>query len=72
MIESDVPESIKSQFLQDFYVICSVSGDKIPLPQLLYWNVDKQVAYRGPDVIDPEEFPPYSVDISLDDTKDGS
>jgi len=26
-------------------VICSVSGKKIPLDQLNYWNVEKQKAY---------------------------
>jgi len=27
------------------YVICAVSGKKIPLDQLNYWNVEKQEAY---------------------------
>ncbi|MDC1177142.1 DUF2093 domain-containing protein [Candidatus Pelagibacter sp.] len=27
------------------HVICSVSGKKIPLDQLNYWNVEKQKAY---------------------------
>jgi len=27
------------------YVICSVSGKKIPLDKLNYWNVDLQEAY---------------------------
>lgn len=27
------------------YVICAVSGVKIPLGSLRYWNVDKQEAY---------------------------
>ena len=30
------------------YVICAVSGKKIPLDQLLYWNVDLQEAYFSP------------------------
>ncbi len=27
------------------YVICSISGKKIPLENLTYWNVEKQEAY---------------------------
>lgn len=31
------------------YVICAVTGDKIPLAQLKYWNDETQEAYRdGP------------------------
>ncbi len=27
------------------YVICSISGKKIPLKNLTYWNVEEQEAY---------------------------
>ena len=27
------------------YVICSISGKKIPLEDLTYWNVEEQEAY---------------------------
>ena len=30
------------------YVICAVSGKKIPLNQLIYWNVERQEAYFSP------------------------
>ena len=30
------------------YVICAVSGKKIPLDKLTYWNVDLQEAYFSP------------------------
>jgi hypothetical protein len=30
------------------YVICAVSGKKIPLPALRYWNPRLQEAYAGP------------------------
>ena len=30
------------------YVICAVSGKKIPLDQLTYWNVELQEAYFSP------------------------
>jgi len=30
------------------YVICAVSGKKIPLEKLVYWNVDLQEAYFSP------------------------
>ena len=30
------------------HVICAVSGKKIPLDKLTYWNVDLQEAYLSP------------------------
>ena len=30
------------------HVICTVSGKKIPLDKLTYWNVDLQEAYLSP------------------------
>jgi len=27
------------------YVVCAVTGKKIPLPELKYWNIDKQEPY---------------------------
>ena len=30
------------------YVICAVSGKKIPLDKLTYWNADLQEAYFSP------------------------
>ena len=34
---------------QGLYVRCAVSGARIPLDELRYWNVDLQEAYRGPE-----------------------
>lgn len=31
------------------FVCCSVTGRKIPLDELRYWNVDLQEAYADPD-----------------------
>ncbi len=28
------------------HVLCAVTGDKIPLEELRYWNDDRQEAYR--------------------------
>jgi hypothetical protein len=28
------------------YILCSVTGDQIPLEQLRYWNEDRQEAYK--------------------------
>ena len=30
------------------YVVCAVSGKKIPINQLTYWNVELQEAYYSP------------------------
>lgn len=34
---------------QGLFVRCAVTGEKIPLDELRYWNVDLQEAYRGPE-----------------------
>lgn len=34
---------------QGLFVRCAVSGERILLDELRYWNVDKQEAYRGPE-----------------------
>lgn len=28
------------------YVVCAVTGDRIPLDRLKYWDADRQEAYR--------------------------
>lgn len=33
---------------QGLFVKCAVTGARIPLDELRYWNVDLQEAYRGP------------------------
>ena len=33
------------------YVRCAVSGAKIPLEELKYWNVDRQEAYATPEAV---------------------
>tara|TARA_Y100000816_G_C25645333_1_gene343366 strand:+ start:287 stop:487 length:201 start_codon:yes stop_codon:yes gene_type:complete len=33
------------------HVICAVSGKKIPLDQLTYWNVELQEAYFSPEEV---------------------
>jgi len=32
------------------HVVCSVTGQKIPLDDLRYWSVEKQEAYASPEV----------------------
>ena len=32
--------------LEDYYVFCSVTGDKIPLSELKYWSVERQESYK--------------------------
>ena len=31
------------------YVICAITGEKIPLDDLRYWSVDLQEAYASPE-----------------------
>lgn len=32
------------------FVICAITGEKIPLEALRYWSVDLQEAYASPDI----------------------
>lgn len=32
------------------YVLCAVTGDRIALEALRYWNVDRQEAYASPEI----------------------
>src|SRR4051812_41478585 len=48
------PEQIKYRLedtLADWYVICSISGEKIRLSELKYWDVDKQEVYARPELV---------------------
>jgi hypothetical protein len=33
------------------YVVCAVSGARIPLDELKYWSVDRQEAYATPEAV---------------------
>ncbi len=32
------------------YVLCAITGKKIPLNELRYWNVDRQEAYASAEI----------------------
>lgn len=32
------------------YVLCAVTGRRIPMDQLRYWSVARQEAYAGPEI----------------------
>lgn len=32
------------------YVLCAVTGERIPLEELRYWSVERQEAYLNPQV----------------------
>lgn len=47
-------EQIKYQLedlFVDWYVICSVSGERIRLCDLKYWDVEKQEVYARPELV---------------------
>lgn len=33
------------------YVVCAVTGERIPLEKLRYWSVDHQEAYASPEAV---------------------
>jgi len=51
--DSDKPDALKYQAMlklfSGYYVICGISGEKIPLDMLSYWNLDQQIPFKGPE-----------------------
>jgi len=39
------------------YVLCAVTGERIPLEQLSLWSVDRQEAYATPQIALERTFP---------------
>jgi hypothetical protein len=39
------------------YVVCAVTGVRIPLDELKYWSVDRQEAYATPQAVLERHFP---------------
>jgi len=39
------------------YVICAVTGVRIPLDELKYWSVDRQEAYATPQAVLERQYP---------------
>lgn len=39
------------------YVICAVTGVRIPLDELKYWSVDRQEAYATPTAVLERHYP---------------
>jgi len=39
------------------YVVCAVSGARIPLDELKYWSVDRQEAYATPEAVLGRHYP---------------
>jgi hypothetical protein len=39
------------------YVVCAVTGVRIPLDELKYWSVDRQEAYASPQAVLDRHYP---------------
>jgi hypothetical protein len=39
------------------YVVCAVTGVRIPLDELKYWSVDRQEAYATPQAVLERQYP---------------
>lgn len=71
MIEStDIHPTIKQAEMTKYTVTCGVTGESIPLDEVLYWNVEWQIPYIGPEVIPKEHFNQDIVPQALETTKD--
>ena len=48
--DGDIIHAAYMKRLEKYYVFCSVTGDKIILSELKYWNVELQEAYKDASV----------------------
>ncbi len=42
----DAKHAAYTKKLEDYYVHCAVTGEKIALSELKYWNVERQEPYK--------------------------
>ena len=66
MIESVAFATNAETILAQYYVVCSVSGRRIPVSELKYWSVKSQKPYASPYMVDILEFYPHLVDAGVD------
>lgn len=69
MNESTPIEELKYQIdclYDNWHVICSVSGEEIPLSRLKYWDVPKQEVYARPELVPALHIRPNGADDSRD------
>ena len=71
MIEStDIHPAIKQAEMAKYTVTCGVTGESILLDKVLYWNIERQIPYIGPEVIPKDHFTQDIVPQALETTKD--
>lgn len=71
MIESaNILPAVKQAEMEQYTVTCGVTGKSIPLNEVLYWNVERQIPYIGPEVIPKDHFYQDIVPQALETTKD--
>lgn len=58
MIDAATSIEQRDVVLADYHVLCSVTGQKIKITDLKYWNVERQIAYISPEVVVKEHFYP--------------
>lgn len=68
ILDSTISAEVKSSVMSTYYVVCGVSGARIVLSELLYWNVRLQKAYSDPALIPISDFYPHLVADTLETT----
>jgi hypothetical protein len=58
-VSQQAKHKAKTELFIPYYVWCSVTGDRIGLSELNYWNIDKQIAYSRPEIIPLSHFYPH-------------
>jgi len=47
--------------MAQYHVVCAVTGERIALSDLKYWNVSRQIPYIRPEIIPMDDFYPHLV-----------
>ena len=57
-----IQHELYTKVVSQWFVVCSITNERIPLSELKYWDVEKNQAYKSPEIIPlHEQYPKPSV-----------
>ncbi len=46
-----IQHELYTKVVSQWFVVCSITNEQIPLSELKYWDVEKDRAYKSPEII---------------------
>jgi hypothetical protein len=50
-----IQHELYTKVVSQWFVVCSITNEQIPLSELKYWDVEKNYVYKSPEIIPPHE-----------------